>query len=241
MDLKVSLAVFEGPLDLLLHLVRREELSIYDIPIARITDQYLQYLRQMTELDLEIASEFLVMAATLLQIKARMLLPRPPKSEGEVGEEEADPRQMLVEQLLEYKRYKEAADELSGLAAEEALRFSRPPVDIPAAEPGLPDDLDLARLMSALRSLLAEAEPTPPPAIRRDSFTIRQRMDFVLARLSESGSVAFRSLFGLRFTRGEVVATFLAVLELVRNQLVAVRQTTRLGEIEIELRQVKAG
>lgn len=241
MELKLSLAVFEGPLDLLLHLVRREELNIYDIPIARITDQYLQYLRQMSELDLEIASEFLVMAATLLQIKARMLLPRPPQSADAGGEEEADPRQMLIEQLIEYRRYKEAAAELAGLAAEEALRFSRPPIDIGPAEPGLPADLDLARLIAAMRALLAEAEPTPPAAITRELYTIRQRMDFILGRLNEARRVSFRALFGLRFTRDEVVATFLAVLELVRGQLVSVRQSERLGEIELELRQVMAG
>lgn len=241
MDLKVSLDVFEGPLDLLLHLVRREELNIYDIPIARITDQYLQYLQQMREFDLEVASEFIVMAATLLEIKARMLLPKPPKPEGAEGEEEADPRQMLVEQLLEYRRYKEVAGQLESLASEEALRFSRPPEEYDEGPPGLPVDLNLAALTAAMRALLAEADEAPTPEIARDAHSLRQKMDMIMARLESVSRVHFRDLFGRRFTRFEVVVTFLAVLELIRGRRVAARQTERLGEIFIERKEAAAG
>ncbi|MGE5560042.1 MAG: segregation and condensation protein A [Chloroflexota bacterium] len=241
MDLKVSLEVFEGPLDLLLHLVRREELNIYDIPIARITDQYLQYLQQMREFDLELASEFIVMAATLLEIKARMLLPRPPKADGTEAEEEADPRRMLVEQLLEYKRYKEAAEQLEQLASEESLRCARLPEEADEGPPGLPASLDLAALVAAMRSLLTEAEPEPTPEITRDAFSLRQKMDLIMARLSSAARVRFRDLFGRRFTRFEVVITFLAILELIRGRQVIARQTERLGEIYVERREAAAG
>lgn len=241
MDLKVSLEVFEGPLDLLLHLVRREELNIYDIPIARITEQYLQYLQQMREFDLEIASEFIVMAATLLEIKARMLLPKPPQAGSEDGEEEADPRQMLVEQLLEYKRYKEAAGELEALAAEGSLRFGRAAEEQADAPADLPAELDVAVLIAAMRALLTEAEVKPTPEIIRDAFSLRQKMDMIMARLTPLARVRFRDLFGRRFTRFEVVVTFLAVLELIRGRQVIVRQPERLGEIYIERREASAG
>lgn len=243
MGLKVSLAVFEGPLDLLLHLVRREELNICDIPIARITDQYLHYLQQMRELDLEIASEFIVMAATLLEIKARMLLPRPPRPAEGTDEEESDPRRLLIEQLLEYKRYKEAAEQLAALAQEAGLRSPRPVDTVNddcLRDRGLPADLDLDALVAAMRMLLSEAEEAPPE-IARELYSLRQKMDLILERLSKAPRLRFRELFGRRFSRLELVVTFLALLELVRGRQVSVRQPERLGEIYIERREAAAG
>lgn len=243
MGLKVSLEVFEGPLDLLLHLVRREELDICDIPIARITDQYLQYLQQMRELDLEIASEFIVMAATLLEIKARMLLPRPPRPADGGDAEESDPRRLLIEQLLEYRRYKEAAEQLATLAQEAGLRSPRPAGELDgerSGRPELPAELDLAALVATMRSLLSEAEEAPPE-IARDAYSLRQKMDLILERLAAAPRLRFRDLFGRRFTRLEVVVTFLALLELIRGRHVLARQSERLGEIYIERREAAAG
>ena len=232
---QVRLDNFEGPLDLLLHLVQRAELDIYDIPIARITQQYLETLEEMQSLDLDLASEFVVMAATLLQIKARMLFPRPSAPSVEVpdGGAEADPRQELIERLVTYNRFKQAAEFLAQRASSRARHFTRwaePP------EPSQPADplgsISLFDLLAALQRALARTEPRVWPEIPPEEVTLREKMETVLVAVRTlPQGVPFRSLFGAVPRRLEVVVTFLAVLELLRLQQVLIRQDRPFGEL----------
>ncbi|MFN3650447.1 MAG: segregation and condensation protein A [Armatimonadota bacterium] len=235
----VRLPIFEGPLDLLLHLIRTQKLDIRDIPIARVTDQYLEYLALMELLDLNVAGEFLVMAATLMEIKSRMLLPRPePLTEEEEG---GDPRAELVERLLEYERFQRVAEELQELAASNAQSFPRSPLEqweggVPLVELR-PDDL-----LSAVRRLL-EDETTEEEGrtvrtalrVRRHEVNLKQRIAEILRRVREREEpLLFSSLVvraGRRIPRLEVLVTFLAVLELVRLGQVRAWQQGPLGEI----------
>ncbi|MCS6949362.1 MAG: segregation/condensation protein A [bacterium] len=230
----LHLPVFEGPLDLLLHLVRENKVSLTDIPIALITDQYLQYLRLMEELDLEIASEFLVMAATLLEMKSRMLLPRPPRSDD--GEEEDDPRAELVARLVEYQQYKALVETLQTWEAERRRWFFRSP-DAPLPDYELPiplGELTPQHLLRALERLLAEAVDTLPPAvlIPRKKLSLRLKIVEVWRRLrAAQGGLRFEDLLETPFTRWEVLLTFLAVLELMRQGRVTAKQETPFGQI----------
>ncbi|MRR09940.1 segregation/condensation protein A, partial [bacterium] len=230
----VKLEVFEGPLDLLLYLIRKEELDIYDIPIARITQQYLDYLEFMKTLNLEIAGEFLVMAATLVKIKSRMLLPRHPEVEGE---EAVDPRHDLVQQLLEYKKFKEAAGRLEEKETQQRLMFPRPkggyeqpdPATVapPAPEVGLFD------LLAAFRHVVDRLDKVDIYNIVGEDITIEERIDFVQARIREHGKLSFFGLFEGQTRRLVVVVTFFALLELIRLGRVVVRQRGLFGEIWI--------
>jgi len=226
----VSLPSFAGPLDLLLYLVDREQVSIYDIPIAQITSQYLQYLHLVEDLQPERAGEFLVMAATLLEIKARMLLPRPPAPAPD--QEPEDPRAALVQQLLEYRRFKEAASSLQERLQLAQALFTRP---VPLADPGtaLADEVSAYDLYAALQSVFARAEQGPPAPITRPPLTLKLKMAQLLARLTRAGSegIVFGQLFELPLWRLEVVVTFLALLELVRLGRARVRQRKLFGEI----------
>jgi segregation and condensation protein A len=235
MPYTIKLPVFEGPLDLLLHLIREHKIDIYDIPIACITEQYLAYLALMEALDLEVAGEFVVMAATLLEIKSRMLLPRPPSEEPE--EEGADPREELVQRLLEYEQYKAAAGQFRALEAVSLRIFTREPeenepLDVPLEE------LTPADLVRALERMLAglsqgEGEVT---ALQREKINLRLRMREVWAALTGwEGPMPFRALFEILGSgppsRLEIVVTFLAVLELLRGGRVRVQQSRALAEI----------
>lgn len=235
-DLTVRLQNFEGPLDLLLYLIRREEVSIYDIPIARITEQYLAYLEDLPALELDRAADFLVMAATLLHIKARMLLPRPPRAdpgaEEEAAAEAEDPRAALVRQLEAYQRYKELAAELARLEAEAAHSYPRgwhPPAGrgpAPLAGVGLAD------LVAAFRRLLERREAwreVPREAVRLGD-RLRAIRDALAARPE---GVRFEELFPDGASRLEVVVTFLALLELIRQRHVTARQERPFGSILI--------
>jgi segregation and condensation protein A len=232
---QIVLPVFEGPLDLLLHLIRENRLDIYDIPIAQVTDQYLQYLSLMESLDLEIAGEFLVMAATLLEIKSRMLLPTGAAAED--YEEQIDPRAELVERLIEYQRYKEAAEMFRGRETERMRLFTRWPSDVGADyAPILLEDLAPDDLLDALRRLLAEVgegeEKVTTLARRR--ITVRMKMSEIWRRISTSDHpVLFDGLFEEPRNRTDVVITFLAILELLRLGKIAVRQGRTFGEIEV--------
>lgn len=237
----IVLDVFEGPLDLLLHLITRQQLDIADIPIARVAEQYLTYLDAMAELDLEVASEFLVMAATLMELKARMLLPAPQAPAD--GEEEAlDPRAELVARLMEYRRYKEAAQELARRQEAWNRRVLRagPGWEGGAAPPedaGL-DGLTLLDLLDAFRAVLERAGPAAVRQVRRPEISLRQRMAELLRRLRRhKKGLPFSALFrGRRPSRTEVVVTFLALLECIRLGYVLVQQALPFAEIYCHLR-----
>lgn len=233
--LPVRLDAFEGPLDLLLYLIRREEVSIYDIPIARITEQYLAYIADLSDLDIDRAAEYLVMAATLLQIKARTLLPRPPRPEPEpegTWEEEEDPRAELVRQLELYALYKEAARELARREAQAQRVWTRGWYPEPPGGPPPLVGVTLEDLVAAFRQVL-EAESSWRE-VPRQEIPLREKVRQILARVRECpGGVRFHELFDRRASRLEIVVTFLALLELVRQRKVVAEQRQVFGEIWI--------
>ncbi|MHB9024847.1 MAG: segregation and condensation protein A [Armatimonadota bacterium] len=242
----VALPVFEGPLDLLLYLIRRQEIDIYDIPIAAITAQFLDYLTLMESLDIELAADFLVMAATLLEIKSRMLLPRPPLMEVEEVEE-IDPRAELVRRLLEYQQFKSAAGELSRRAEEQKFLFARtavvPNLSFLKPDPALLGDPDAFSLWTALQEVLARLENAGPLVreVVRPKLTIRQQMLHIIHLLEASPQgVPFTQLFWYDgrdtvLTRLEVIVTFLAMLELMRLHRLQVVQKELFEEITLKL------
>ena len=229
---RVRLEVFEGPLDLLLHLIKKNEVDIYDIPIARITDQYLEMLKFLEELNLDLAGEYLVMAATLMQIKSRMLLPA---SEGD-EEEDEDPRAELVQQLEEYRRFREAAEHLGDRDILGRDVFPRAPEAEAAAEREPPPlrPLGLSDLVEALREVLKRLPEDSPHSIVAERISIADRIPLVLGRLRE-GAVEFATLFPADAPRREIIATFLALLELVRLRAVRAEQPERFGPILLAL------
>jgi segregation and condensation protein A len=238
MALEVVLEQFSGPLDLLLHLIRKQEINIHDIPIALITEQYLEYLRAMEELSLEIASEFIVMAATLLAIKSRMLLPRPSKAAESEGEEE-DPREELVQQLLEYERCKWAAEQLRERGVLQSNLFSRPPMDLSAYVPQEPprvEGVSIWDLVDAYRKLLLRIPSEDRVAeIKGHVISVEERMETILARLRALRRSTFFELTQDAHTRPEVVASFLALLELMKARRIYCVQVVPFGDIEVVL------
>ncbi len=217
---RIRLEQFEGPLDLLLFFIRRDEIDIYDIPIAEIADEFLAYVRLLEKVDLDGVGDFIFMAALLMSIKARMLLPQP---ETDDEGEPVDPRRELVERLLEYVRFKEAAGQLEERAARRAERFTRAEAaaEREAAEEAHDPEVeatvfDLAR---ALGRLLAEAEEEERPvhAVERESYAVEDQQDYVLERVASGAPVAFAELVRRR-SKAFVIATFLAVLELARQR-----------------------
>jgi segregation and condensation protein A len=231
---QIVLPVFEGPLDLLLHLIHSNRLDIYDIPVAEVTDQYIRYLAVMESLDLEVAGEFLVMAATLLEIKSRMLLPPDPTAQAD--EEPEDPRAELVDRLIEYQRYKEAAEHFREREIERMKVFtSRRQYEIDYA-PFLLKDLTPADLLEALRRLLAEVGEGEHEVttVARRRITVRMRMSEIWRRVSASDQpILFEDLFEEPLVRSEVVITFLAILELLRLRRIVARQSRVFDRIEI--------
>ncbi len=227
---QVRLPTFEGPLDLLLHLIRVNEVDIYDIPIARITDEYFQYLGLLQELDLEVAGEFLVMAATLVYIKSRMLLPAGPTETEEVGEE--DPRTPLVDMLLEYQRFRAAADSLAGREDEQRQFFFRAsPLEVPAGEGTLA--VNLFDLLAAFRDVLARAADQPVMELVARPVTTAERMVAILDRVAAEPFVNFRALFPPEGDRWAVITTFIALLELLRQGAIKVQQQIPFGDIVV--------
>jgi len=225
---QVKLETFEGPLDLLLHLIRENRMNILDIPIAAITEQYLVYIRLMEELDLAVAGEFLVMAATLVHLKSRMLLP--PEAPADDEEALEDPRAELVDRLLEYQRFKEVAAELASREAEQGLRYTRggPPL---VGEVEGPLSLSLFDLLAAFRRVLQRAEGGPVLEITRETLDAGQRLLQILDALSAQSPVPFEALFAGQRTRAELIVTFLALLEILRRGLATARQPEPFGEI----------
>lgn len=224
MTYNVKLEVFEGPLDLLLHLIKKNEVDIYSIPIAVITDQYIEYIDVMKEMNLDFAGEFLVMAATLVHIKSRMLLPVEVKHEG-LEDEGADPREELVKRLLEYQRYRDAAAELNARIMLGRDVFPRGLSVAPEAEePGLVN-VSVFDLMEAIKGILRRAPKDTGLNLTVERFKIADKINYVLERLGSEKSAAFTSLFADRAMRGEIIVTFLAILELAKLQLIKIHQT----------------
>jgi len=229
----VRLDMFEGPLDLLLHLIRKNEINVFDIPIALITEQYLQYLKMMKELNLDIAGDYLLMASTLLQIKSKMLLPVSSEEEEE-GEE--DPRAELVRRLLEYQRYKEAATELERRPMKDRDFFVRSvPEDV--TEPREERfEVNLFELLEAFRQVLARVKSESVHEVQLEPITVEEKIEQILSLLQkEKRSIAFHHLFPETVTRPMVVVTFLAILELVKTRLVRVFQMAPFDTIRISL------
>lgn len=233
-DYRVRLESFEGPLDLLLYLIRKEEVSIYDIPIARVTEQYLEYVRLMDELDIAVAGEFLVMAATLIHIKTKLLLPRDPFAEA-AGEELEDPRQELVERLLEHQKYKNAADFLHQRAVLEREVFTRPLSEEEKAN--MEVKAGVFDLLTAFRDVLLRAQALMEIEIARDEVTLSQKLAEVEALIDTHESINVRELFEAARSRRELVITFLAILELVKELKVRIVQEGAFGDIRARKRE----
>ena len=239
-DYKVNLEVFEGPLDLLLYLIRREELDIYDIPIEHITTEYMKFIEDARRLNLDIAGEFIVMAATLMVIKSRMLLPVSRRVvEGEDDEEWVDPRLDLVRQLIEYKKFKDAALRLETMEAMRANSFDygggRPKFEKTAADAkSAIENLDIYDLLTAFQEVLARAAEIPQEELKGIRFSVPDKMDYVLERARKEGQVSFFQLFDPeKAYKGEIIVTFLALLELLRQHRVIVYQNAAFHEITI--------
>lgn len=238
-EYKVNLDVFEGPLDLLLYLIRREELDIYDIPIEHITAEYMLFLKKARELNLDIAGEFIVMAATLMVIKSRMLLPVDRRAAGEDNQEEwVDPRLDLVRQLIEYKKFKDAAQRLDFMQILASERFDygggRPKFEKTAADAkGALANLDLYDLLTAFQEVIARANEMPREELKGVRFSVPEKMDYVLERVRGESQVSFFSLFAEDAPKGEIIVTFLALLELLRQHRVIVYQNASFHEITV--------
>lgn len=240
-QINLKLDVFEGPLDLLLHLIKQLELDIYDIPIAEVTEQYMDFIHAMKTLELEVAGEYLVMAATLMSIKSQMLLPKPELEydyEEEVGE---DPRDALVQQLLEYRKYKYAATVLSEKEAERSLFYTKAPMDLSDYEEELPplpaNQLNTIDLFLALHDVLQRKKNNQPieTTVSSDSVTIEDKVKQIRARIetmSTQESLSLDSLFS-RYTKDEMITTFMALLELMKNGIAVASQSDTYGPIVI--------
>jgi segregation and condensation protein A len=231
MSCEISIDKFEGPLDLLLHLIRKEEMDIYEIEIAQITKQYLDFIDAMQSLNLDIAGEYLVMAATLLQIKSRMLLPV--HEEEFLEEEELDPRAELIRRLLEYQRYKDAALTFAVLPQLDRDVFLALPLAEASGEEGSPElePVSLYALVEAFRELLKKAPPDFVHEVTAEHLSVTERIQTILNRLQQRPQLPFSDLVPMPLVRSEVVVMFLALLELVKMNLVKIYQNQRCTEI----------
>ena len=236
-DYKVKLDVFEGPLDLLLYLIKRDEVDIYDISIERITKQYLAYLEAFQVLNIELAGEFIVMAANLLYIKSRTLLPADQQMAEEDAEED-DPRFELIRQLIEYKKFKEAAALLRDHETQQQNLFARVPVtpDLAPAENLLIEEVGIFDLIHAFQKILKRLDKKPENLreIFSENFTVSDKIDHILRVTANGIALRFEELFANAASRTEIVVTFLAMLELIRLKQLRVRQESLCGEIWID-------
>lgn len=242
MSIELKLDAFEGPLDLLLHLIERSEIDLYEISIAEVTEQYMTALKGMQQLELEIASEFLVMAATLLAMKSRMLLPKPdpdifqPMLDMDV--EEIDPREQLIMRLVEYKRFKVLADMLKEREQEQAKIFTRLPSDLqmymPEEEPNPVKNVSVYDLIEAFQTVLKKAISRDPVShIERDEMSVSERTEWLIETLSRQSEVSFSQLFTDLTSREAVVVTFLALLELMKKREIVCEQHRLFADIVI--------
>jgi segregation and condensation protein A len=231
---RIHLPLFEGPLDLLLYLIKREKIDIHDIPIAPITRQYMEYLDLMRELNLDVAGEFMVMAATLIHIKSKMLVPiEPTEAQGE--EEYVDPREELVRRLLEFQRYKEAAGVLHQQAQIRAAQWTRPETVLPRFDDAGEEMLEagLYDLIAAFKELLDRRKTLLAHEVEAEGPPVEQRMEELLAMIREGESLEFLELFASLETKNEMITTFLALLELIRLKQVRVYQRGMFGPIRV--------
>ena len=234
--LEVILEAFEGPLDLLLYLIRRQNLDILDIPIAEITRQYVDYIDLMQDMRLELAADYLVMAAILAEIKSRLLLPRPPGAESI----EDDPRADLVRRLQEYERFKKAAEDIEAMPRQDRDFF---PASAEVGERNvvrIPPPVDLKELLLALKDVLKRADLFGRHNIKREALSVRQRMTEVLGALDDSEFHVFEALFTAEEGRLGVVVTFLAILELAKENLVEITQNDAFAQIYVRSRALAA-
>ncbi len=229
--LEVFLEAFEGPLDLLLYLIRRQNLDVLDIPIAEITRQYMQYILLMNELNLELAGEYLLMAAMLAEIKSRMLLPRPQSDEGE----EEDPRAELVRRLQEYERYKRAAEDVDGLARLERDVFQVSAEVVERKVATILPEVPLQEMLLAFRDVVQRAAMFAHHHVQREALSVRQRMSEVLSALETGGLVDFISLFSPEEGRMGATVTFVSLLELMREGLIEVVQAEAYAPLHVRL------
>jgi len=229
-DYRVNLDIFAGPLDLLLYLVRKEEVDIYDISIAKITDQYIHYIEMLKSLDIDLAGDFLVMAATLMQIKSAMLLPKAEPESDLLGEEDfADPRAELIRQLLEYKKFKDAANLLNAAADEQKERFPRPGTIVEQLKPNAEPEIDIEQvsiwdLLEAFDSVCKATGTIGDISHIKDDTPIDLYQIEILHRLQSEGPMTFERLFESRPSRIAMVGLFLALLELIRENLIWAKQ-----------------
>lgn len=233
MSYKIKLDIFEGPLDLLLYLVKKDHLNIYDIPIAEVTQQYLAYLELMKLLDLNIAGEFLVMAATLMQIKSKMLLPAEPNQQAE---EEEDPRQELVKRLLEYEKFKEIAENLRQREAGRQEVFKRPKSEAAEEVEAETETYFEASIFDLINAFSKALENVPKEVfyeVIKDEFTVEEKIHQILHLLLVKPTLAISSLFGSAKNKIEIVVSFLAILELIRMKEIVAFQKEQFQEIEI--------
>jgi len=232
-DYKVKLEVFEGPLDLLLYLIKQDEIDIYDISLERITSQYLEYLQTFKELNIELAGEFIVMAANLIYLKSRSLLPsdqQPPEEDAA----EDDPRWELIRQLIEYKKFKEAATELNLRALEQERIFIRDVGSLDLQEPLRLGEVGIFQLINAFQTVMKRMEARQDvQEIFSERFSVSEKIDAILQRISTGTRFRFSDLFSGAASRIEVIVTFLALLELIRLKQVRALQKNVFDEIEI--------
>jgi segregation and condensation protein A len=227
-ELKLRLGEFAGPLDLLLHLIKQEQVNIYDIPIARITDEYLSYLRLMENMDISVAGDFLVMAATLIEIKSKMLLPRDPLLDGD-EDEDIDPRKQLVYQLLEHQKFKNAAQMLWEQATVEQSVFPRGKIETDGAISEV--NVGLFDLLGTFQKILARHKEEIALEIEREEMTLAEMLDNLKAKIFETKRLSLTEFFSQTKSKKELVLAFLAVLELVKSSQVKLVQEKIFGDI----------
>lgn len=227
MSYHVRLTQFEGPLDLLLHLIRRDKINIYDIPISHITKEYLSYIEIMQELSLEVAGEFFVMAATLMRIKAQMLLPKRPDEE-----DEEDPREELVRNLLEYRKFKEAASHFADRESDRRKVFTRPAVRPPEGEKDTSlMEVSIFDLVDAFKKVMEDLKNQISYRIEKETYTIEEKIDLIRDRIASNSEILFTELFSGEIDRLEIIVTFLAILEMARIGELSARQMTSSGDV----------
>ena len=240
-EYRVKFEVFEGPLDLLLYLIKKEEVDIYQVNLTRLATQFIEYIEMMREFDLEIAGEFLVMASTLMYIKSRELLPVDQQVQVEGEEEGVDPRWELIRQLVEYKKFKDAAAELQALEARQEGIFPRVPgkLEFEDNAPAPKPDVSIFDLLNAVNAVLKRFEKRDTARdIFEDKWTVSEKIDFIVRVLASRESLRFSELFADATSRSEVVCTFLALLELIRLKQLVCCQIAEFAEIEIRRAQV---
>lgn len=235
-DFRIELPQFEGPLDLLLHLIRTHELDILDLPIAFITEKYLEYIGLMEQLNLDVASEYLVMAATLAHIKSKMLLPRPPDDQDDDGDDELDPRAELIRRLLEYQKYKRVAEDLGGRSLAGRDVFPRGTPTPTASGPAPLAQVSVFRLIEALQKVAERVKADLSLEVDAERITIQDRMNQVIDALREKRQCRFEELFEGLTTTYDLVVTFLALLEMSKMRIARMYQTDLEAPIYVEYR-----